>query len=388
MIGCVPHHADGQLALSAQLSHLLVAFTVELDNEFEHRMPHRTTRHGSTPGHRGAPWLVSFPMWVHCMRHVPEQGIRAGDLVRESGLTAKSMRHVIKRLAAWWGYLTVGEPTAGSTTGTASAASRLVRPSEQGRQAQDVWRPLEAEIEGRWRDRFGAETVERLRGALSGIVSRLDTAATVLPDYLPVGEPRLRPGQRGTGDPAQLGLPALVSKVLLALALDFEQRSDLELGIYTADHVSRLAITANFLRAVDGPGVRVSQLPARTGVAKMAIDNWLGSLDGHGYLAIGPDPAGTRFKVATLTVKGQRARERYPRWAAEVEDRLAERFGASAFPELRAALAPVVGDAGAGSPLRRGMEPYPDGWRAQVPRPGGLPHYPVISLRGGFPDGS
>jgi hypothetical protein len=49
--------------------------------------------------------------------------------------------------------------------------------------------------------------------------------------------------------------------------------------------------------------------------------------------------------------------------------------------------------------LSRGLVPYPDGWRAhkpyltqttavaQDPR-GALPHYPMVSHPGGFPDGS
>lgn len=50
-------------------------------------------------------------------------------------------------------------------------------------------------------------------------------------------------------------------------------------------------------------------------------------------------------------------------------------------------------------PLAEGLRPYPDGWRAHPPYqtqteatladPAGLlPHYPVISHRGGFPDGA
>jgi DNA-binding MarR family transcriptional regulator len=266
--------ACGHLPLSAQLSYVLVAFTVELDNEFEHQMPHRTTRHGSTPGHPRAPWLVSFPMWVHCMRHVPEEGTRADDLVRKPGLTAKTMQHVVKRLAAWWGYLTV------ESAGTASAASRwCARPNRAARHRM---------CGGRWKQR------SRNAGATGSALSRSGR------------------------------------------------------------------------------------------VAKMTIDNWLGALDDHGYITIGPDPAGSRFKAATLTGNGQRAQELYRRWADEVDDRLAGRFGPSACPELREALAPIIGDAG----LRTGMELYPDGWRAQVPRPDVLPHYPVISMRGGFPDGS
>ncbi len=83
-------------------SQLLVAFTVEFDNEFEHQMPHRTTRHGLTPGSGRVPWLVSMAMWVHCMRFVPEDGIPVGELARRirwsrpaggSPMAADTVRH-------------------------------------------------------------------------------------------------------------------------------------------------------------------------------------------------------------------------------------------------------------------------------------------------------
>jgi len=38
--------------------------------------------------------------------------------------------------------------------------------------------------------------------------------------------------------------------------------------------------------------------------------------------------------------------------------------------------------------LFEGMKPYPDGWRAHVPVPENLPHFPMILHRGGYPDGS
>jgi hypothetical protein len=49
------------------LSHVLVAFTMEFDNEFERQMLHRPARHGSTAGSLHAPWLVSLVMWSNCM---------------------------------------------------------------------------------------------------------------------------------------------------------------------------------------------------------------------------------------------------------------------------------------------------------------------------------
>ena len=99
---------DGShLPLAALASQLLVAFIIELDNEFERQMPHRTTKHGSTPGTGPRPWPVSMAMWAHCMRFVPEDGIPAGELARRACLSAKSAQMVLKRMSTWWGYLVV-----------------------------------------------------------------------------------------------------------------------------------------------------------------------------------------------------------------------------------------------------------------------------------------
>jgi len=380
--GAMP--ASGHQPLSALTSRALVAFAIEVDNEFEHRMPHRTTRHGSTPGSSHAPWLVSMAMWVHCMQHVPADGIPAGELTRQARLTAKSMQTVVKRMSKWWGYLIV-EPGPAATPARPPQSAWLVRPTTAGRHAKQVWEPLVGLVEDRWRARFGHEQIEQLRTSLGGIVGQLEVE---LPDYLPVGEPLLGPRSARDDAVSESTLPALLSKVLLAFALDFERDSDLSLGIYTSGGTSRLEISANILRVMGEQGVRVADIPALTGVAKMAIDNWLGALEQHRYLVVGPDPAGSRFKVARLTPRGLKAREAYFRWTGHVEHRWEERFGPRALGALRGSIEPLAGGSDAESPLWRGIEPYPDGWRAQVRKPEALPHYPVVSARGGFPDGS
>jgi hypothetical protein len=65
-----------RLPLSALLSHALVAFTIEFDNEFERQMPHRTTRHGSSKGGGSGPWLASMVMWLKFMRFIPRTAYR------------------------------------------------------------------------------------------------------------------------------------------------------------------------------------------------------------------------------------------------------------------------------------------------------------------------
>jgi hypothetical protein len=140
-----------------------------------------------------------------------------------------------------------------------------------------------------------------LRSALAEVVGRLDID---LPDY-PLGEPRLPPRQRTEGD-TQMPLTALLSKVLLALALDFDDHSDLSLEIYTAGVGSRLSICANVLRLIGDNGIVVVRIPELSGVGKMAVDNWVRILDKCGYIEVATDPGGRR-RVARLTPKGVRA---------------------------------------------------------------------------------
>ncbi len=372
------------LPLPALLSQLVVAFTIEFDNEFEHQMPHRTTRYGFTPGFPRGPWLVSMAMWVHCMRFVPEDGITAGELVRCSHLSAESATMVVKRMSRWWGYLVV-EPNVVGTGDKPSRADWLVRPTPDGLRAQKVWEPLTEIVEKRWRVRFGDATINQLRASLWAIVKQFDLD---LPDYLPVGEPRLRPMVR---PPKKLGghvaLSALLSKVLLMFALEFEDESDLSLGIYTAGHPSRLAISANVLRVLDERGVRLADIPALSGVAKMTVDNWMGVLEGHRYLDVGAEP-GSRFKVARLTAKGIRARDLYLRWSDTVGPKWQDRFGQDAVRSLQESAARMTLDPEGRALLWQGIQPYPDGWRAKLRPPKVLPHFPPVSYRGGFPDGS
>src|SRR5262249_49856998 len=151
-----------RLPLPTLLSQALVAFTIEFDNEFEHRMPHRTAVAG---GHRG-PWLTSMAMWSNFMRVVPDEGVPLREMRGHARITNLGG---LER----WGYVSV-EPA------DRRAAEQWVRSTRAGRAAQGVWRPLADEIEQRWRGRFGDAAVDELREALSAL------ADPRLPRYLPV----------------------------------------------------------------------------------------------------------------------------------------------------------------------------------------------------------
>ncbi|MFZ0216145.1 MAG: hypothetical protein WAM30_09425, partial [Candidatus Dormiibacterota bacterium] len=282
--------------LSTLLSQSLVAFTIEFDNEFEHRMPHRTTRHGSTGTGRDAPWLVSMAMWSNYMQHVRDDGTPVRELARRSQATAAALRLVLTRMSGWWGYLIVApDPSDGRQK--PPRADWLVRPTPAGRRAQEVWRPLIGVVERRWRDRFGAGGVDRARSTLSTVVREL---AVELPEYLPVGEFRPRPG-RSAADAGERSLPALLSKVLLAFAIEFDVASDVP-----------IEVGANVLRLLhESEGVRLTDLPARAGVAREAMANSLGRLEKGGLVAVEPGPAPTRARLVRLTPRGRQAQERH-----------------------------------------------------------------------------
>jgi hypothetical protein len=87
-------------------------------------------------------------------------------------------------------------------------------------------------------------------------------------------------------------------------------------------------------------------------------------------------------KAVALTTNGHAAAATTFAAVAEVEDR----WGAV---ELREVLEPLVSDGTlAGSPLRLAVDPPKGTWRANRPPPATLPHHPVVSHRGGYPDGS
>ena len=370
-----PRGHDGALPLSALLSQALVAYTIEFDNEAERRLPHRTTSHGASGPADGAPapWLVSLAMWENCMRYVTGEPITVGDLEARArtGTNLDGMRR--------WGYITI-DGTARKVHNARPGPAAVLRATAAGLRAREIWRPLPGFIEQRWRDRLGADQLSRLRDPLISMVSRLDPG---LPDCLPIlgaalrsqgPDPRLPPRPDGTA-PEALPLSALLSRVLLAFALEYEREAGLA-----------LAVAANVLRVLGSEGTRLRDLPVLTGISKESVRWALGILVRGDLAAEEPDPAASRGKVARLTQRGLDAQHLYHELTGTIERRWHDRFTPGATGALRASLEPLA----VGQPpvLFGGLEPYPDNWRASVRRPATLPHFPMVLHRGGYPDGS
>jgi len=358
---------SSRLPLPTLLSQALVAITIELDNQFEQRVPHRTTR-GDAAGGKQGPWLLSLAMWLNLLRLVGPDGTRAGDLENAGGNLAGMER---------WGWVRSTPQAAGERPTAQLRRDRIVHASAAGRLAASTWPGLLAEVERRWRARFGAERVRALRESLAAALRELDLE---LPEYLPVLGYGLRAklpsfGLSRAGSDASL--PTLLAQVLLAFTLEYERESQLA-----------LAISANVTRPLGAGPMALRELPRAAGISKEAIAMAVGFLERQGVVGLERDPVG-RGKRVGLTAKGHVWTERDARLLADTEQAWLALARSGAIADLRAALEAIVGDPAAEpQPLWAGLEPYPGSWRASLPRPLTLPHYPTVLHRGGYPDGS
>jgi hypothetical protein len=367
--------------LCTALSQVLIAHTIEFDNAAEARLPHRTTVGSAGDSARG-PWLVSLAMWANFMRHL--------DRPRPLHELAAQARLANLRGLLRWGYVRLA-PDPADRRPAPPRRDWVLAPTRWGTMAQEIWRPLGATIEARWCERFGAPAVTELREALE----TLEAASELeLPDFLPVTsvhrpDPGRWHGRRdSTAARPPLELYTLLARVLLAYAIDYERESRLS-----------LVVTANALRLLHPAGVRVRELPLAAGLSKEAIAASLGLLARSGCVVLEADPSAPRTRLARLTQRGEQAQAKHARLLAGVEAAWRERHGEPALNRLRCALAELLDATRDGRPLlAQGLAPNPGGWRAEKPYlaqteamladPRALAHFPMVSHRGGYPDGS
>jgi hypothetical protein len=177
-------------------------------------------------------------------------------------------------------------------------------------------------------------------------------------------------------------LLALLAQALLAYTLDFERESEVS-----------LPLTANVLRALGEGSSDVRGLPAAAAVSPEAIAMALTFLKKQGYVTV-------QENSVRLTPKGRDARDATSALHEAVLRDWEERFGRTSVARLRtAAHAHLEQREGTRAKLALGLEPYPEGWRTErkyLPRTEamlddpstGLPQYPMVLHRGGWPDGS
>jgi hypothetical protein len=427
------------MGLLEDLSAAFVAFTIEVDDAAESRLRHRTTRGGDGRDPSKGIWLASLAMWENCMRWLPEEGLSVAELEA----TARTPTNLAGMRR--WGYVQV-EGWARGAKGRPGPEA-VMRPTRRGARAQEVWNGVPAEIEARWAGRFesdapsgrgsdgrgsggrasgggaggrgaggatrGDGAVAELRRALVALAERLDPG---LPDTMPIvrqgwatrraQEPERRPGPVAVAD---LGLDSLLARPLSAFALEYEASGRLSLALH-----------ANLLAVLGAEPTPLRDLPDATGIHRAQIDNAVGYLERAGLAEViptapvgggrsgaanaggtdrSPPGGGTRRgKSVALTARGVTAKSAGARKVAKLEATWDERHGETV-SRVREALAdlaagddpgapPPTAEGGLGAVLLAGLEHPPGTWRGDSRPLARLPRFPLVTHRGGFPDGA
>ena len=392
--------------LSALLSQVLVAFTLEFDNEFERHMI------GA-----GEPGTLSLGVWANLMRFLKEGPVSIRDLAACALTSEKRIKGELGCLERW--RLVKLEPDAADDQPVPTRAHRLsgrvlrdgwgsgrgirsgwmVWLTERGRKACEIWPPLFGEIEQRWVMRFGEDDLVGLRRALEDVVSQIDIELPqALPGYLEQEDSYPPRSARGA---SSLSLPALLSQSLLAFTIEFERESR-----------APLWLCANTLRVLGENPIRECDIPRLTG----------GSPETSGigwqikpYIVIEPDPAANRGRVVRLSPLGLAAQQTYRDLIVAIEKRWEAKFGKDKIGRLRdslgklfvprrgdrlllseglvpaegtvrsGAMAPALGRRDVAAAALQRMRDMISQTEAFVRDPAGaLPHYPLWDMNRGF----
>jgi hypothetical protein len=389
--------------LSSLLSQVLVAFTLELDNEFERQM-------GET-GYLGA--RLSLVLWCNVMRFLTEDGLSVQQLALRSFAAERAVKAQLGCLERW-GFVTLGPESPANV----SPAAHLERPPKRdgwgsargirsawvaqlttmGRAATEIWTPLLGEIERRWIARLGAAAIVALREALGEVADQL---AVEFPEGFPGWtDPEAIYPTRAARDMGWRPVAVPVAQLLLAFTIEFDRESP-----------APLILSANALRVLSETPIAASDLPRLTGGSPETVG--IGWQLRPYILELGSTRSrGSRVR---LSARGLRAQHAYRELTCDIEARWAARFGADRIRRMvecleqlfvlrrgdrlvlseglvpppgtvrAGVLAPALGRRAVGSAAQQRMRDLvaQTGWFVEDPVHA-LPHYPLWDVNRGF----
>ncbi len=295
--------------------------------------------------------IPQLPAWANVLRVIDAEGTDQNDIVRRAVVAKRVARIAVQRLERR-GRLAVEARTIPGKRGKA----RIVMLTADGAAARARAESLVATLQDEWRQRFGGDAIDRLRAALTSVANRLPIE---LPHHVTgygEGDPSVTGGdyhaeQPGPpripahgqewpvvlreigGDPGALPLPALLSQVLAAFAIDYDR-----------ERLGGLNRTSNFLRFVGDDGIPLEQAAT------------LGRVSGNGKtlherhldVVVEPGRPSDMARRVYPTPKSRRARDAYPHLVMEIEDGWREEYG-DAIPALRAVLETMSKEPSAGA---------------------------------------
>jgi hypothetical protein len=345
-----------EVPLTTLLSWAWIAFAIEADNAVEAAGSDRT----------GRLFRLSIAMWANGLRCIGEDGITVDEL-RAQARAACNIAGLER-----WRWINVGDPGGGRRDGYGThrgiKGGTVLRPTHAGSYARRLWPQAVADVEQRWRGRFGHAAVGSLRDALL-------PALTPSAGQMPWAPPEVHPSDglrshviSGAGTDRDIPLGALMGQALTVLTLEHERGSAVS-----------LPLGADVLRVIGDGVVPIRDLPRLSGVSKEAIAM------GTGFLARGKLAEIRPGRLISLTARGHAALKDYRARAARPGDQ-----------PLRAELEAIVSQREA---LAEGLRPPEGCWRASKPYlaqtqrvladpTAALPWQPMVLHRGGWPDGA
>jgi hypothetical protein len=343
--------------LSALLSWVWVAHTIEIDNAFEAVSVERV----------GRCVRISLPMWTNGLRHMDEEGVTV-DQLRARARAGCNIGGLER-----WGWISVGAQGIGRRVGYGThrgvTGDTVVRPTRAGHYARRAWPQVVDRVAARWRTRFGGEVIAALEQALLARPAPAGALPWSPPEVSPAHGFRSHVLDVGAGtDEDERPLAALLGQALTGVALEHERDAEVS-----------LPLGANLLRVVGSDTVPMRELPRLSGISKQAVSMAVAYVHRRGLATTSSE------RGLSLTRDGLDALDGYRDRCAQVDQ-----------PGLRAALDGVLTQTSA---LAAGLTPLPGCWRGENPYlaqtrrlladpTAALPWQPMVLHRAGWPDGS
>jgi len=309
------NHAESWRPLSALLSQVLVAYTVEFDNEFERRM--------AEAGYPGA--TVSLTVWHSLMRFLASNEARVNDLEKKAVAVLAPVNFQLGCLERWRFLTLQSDPTDarpvrramhhragrelrdGWGSGRGIRYDWIVRLTPKGQKAIVIWPGLFAEIHQRWQQRFGVEVIDGLRGALTEVAAQLHSSHPVAAAAEKVH--------------TTANLPGLLAHLLLAFTREFDRQSQ-----------APLWLCANTLRVLREKPVAEREIARLTGASSETSGiGW----QVKPFIALAVDAKARRGKMLRLNARGLAAQAEYWKLVEKIEKGWDDRFGAQKIREVR-----------------------------------------------------
>ena len=276
--------------------------------------------------------IPQLGVWANALRAIDAEGTEQRQLGRRAAISKRVAEVVVSRLERR-GRVSVEAKTVPGRRGKA----RIVHLTADGRAACLAAARLVGTVQEDWRQRLGNDGIVRLREALSSVVDRLPVELPHQVTGYGAGDPSVTGGDYVPEDPgppripahgqdwpvvmrepgsaaADLPLPALLSQVLAAFAIDYER-----------ERLGNLSVVSNFLRFVGDEGVTLERAKALGGVS----GNGKTLHERHLDVVVEPGRPSDKSRRVYLTPKGRRMRDAYPHLVAEIEQRWCEEYGDS-----------------------------------------------------------